>query len=79
MDSSDWDLGSRSFASLKLVFAFAVKATQHAQFVRDFTLLEKRLYADASEKTVKAVNQERLDLEALEPPRHAGARRALPQ
>ena len=61
-------LGVALVSSLKLVFAFAVKATQHAQFVRDFTLLEKRLRADASEETVKAVTQERLDLEALEPP-----------
>lgn len=61
-------LGVALVSSLKLVFAFAVKATQHAQFVRDFTLLEKRLRADDSEETVMAVTQERLDLEALEPP-----------
>ena len=61
-------LGVALVSSLKLVFAFAVKATQHSQFVRDFTLLEKRLRTDASEETVMAVTQERLDLEALEPP-----------
>lgn len=61
-------LGVALVSSLKLVFAFGVKATQHAQFVRDFTLLEKRLCTDASGETVKAVTQERLDLEALEPP-----------
>ena len=55
-------------SSLKLVFAFAFKANQHAQFVRDFTRLEKRLCADASEETVNAVTQERLDIEAVEPP-----------
>ena len=43
-------LGVALVSSLKLVFAFGVKATQHAQFVRDFTLLEKRLSADASEE-----------------------------
>ena len=46
-------LGVALVSSLKLVFAFAVKATQHARFVRDFTLLEKRLRADASEETVR--------------------------
>ena len=61
-------LGVALVSRLKLVFAFAVKASQHVQFVRDFTLLEKWLRTDASEETVKAVTQERLDLEDLEPP-----------
>ena len=56
-DRASWilglGLGVALVSSLKLVFAFAVKATQHAQFVRDFTLLEKRLGTDASEETVQ--------------------------
>ena len=60
--------GVTSISSLKLVYAFGTKAAKHAQFVKDFTQLEKRLCADNSDKTVSAVNQERLDLEVLEPP-----------
>jgi len=55
-------------SSLKLVFAFGVKATRHAQFVRDFTLLERELCGDTSEIAVKTIIQKRLDLEAVEPP-----------
>ncbi len=55
-------------SSLKLVYAFGAKAGQHAQFVKDFTRLEERLVADGSDETVTAVTQERLQLEASEPP-----------
>ena len=55
-------------SSLKLVFAFGSKANRHAQFVKDFTRLEKRLYGDESAETVAAVTRERLDIESAEPP-----------
>lgn len=57
-----------AIAGLKLAFACGTKAGLHAQLVKDFTLLEKRLRADSSEETVAAITQERLDLEAAEPP-----------
>ena len=62
-----------SFISgIKLVYAFGAKASKHSQFVRDFTRLEKKLRADNSEKTLAKVAQERLELEAAEPPvKHA--------
>lgn len=55
-------------SGLKLVFALGVKANRHAQFVKDFTRLEKRLYGDESAETVAAVTRDRLDIEAAEPP-----------
>lgn len=55
-------------SGLKLVFAFGLKASRHAQFVRDFTRLEQQLYEDDSEETVSAVRHERLAIEATEPP-----------
>lgn len=55
-------------SGLKLVFAFGLKASRHAQFVRDFTRLEEQLYEDDSEETVSAVTRERLAIEATEPP-----------
>ena len=60
-------LGVTIVSSLRLVFAFGLKGNRHAQFVKDFTLLEKRLH-DTSEEAVIAITQERLDLETLEPP-----------
>ena len=56
------------FSGLRLVYSYGVKAGLHARFVRDFTQLEKRLCANTSDKTVAAVTQERLELEATEPP-----------
>lgn len=55
-------------SGLKLVFAFGLKASRHAQFVRDFTRLEQQLCKDDSVETVSAVTQERLAIEATEPP-----------
>ncbi len=56
------------FSSMRLVYSYGVMAGRHARFVRDFTQLEKRLCADDSDATVAAVTQERLELEATEPP-----------
>ena len=55
-------------SGLKRAFDFGVKAGRHAQFVKDFTRLEKRLRADDSDETVAAVTQEQLEIEAGEPP-----------
>ena len=60
--------GVSVISGLKLAYTFGSKAGRHAQFVKDFTRLEKQLHADASEETVAAVTQERLDLEMSEPP-----------
>lgn len=60
--------GVTIISSLKLVYAFGTKAGQHAQFVKDFLQLEKRLVADDSDKMVAAVKQDRLQLESAEPP-----------
>ena len=55
-------------AGLKLVFAFGSKANRHAQFVKDFTRLEKRLSPGISDDEIDAVHRERLDIEVTEPP-----------
>lgn len=55
-------------AGLQLVFAFSSKASRHAQFVREFTRVEQKLCADDSDETVRAATQERLAIEAGEPP-----------
>ena len=55
-------------SGLRHVYSYGIKAGLHARFVRDFTQLDKRLYADDSDETVAAVKQERLELEATEPP-----------
>ena len=55
-------------SGLRHVYSYGLKAGLHARFVRDFTQLEKRLCSDDSDETVDAVTQERLDLEATEPP-----------
>ena len=55
-------------SGLKLVFAFGAKAGRHAQFVKDFTRLEKRLSPGISDDEIAAVHRERLDIEAAEPP-----------
>ncbi len=60
--------GVAGISGLKLVFSFGVKASRHAQFVKDFTRLEKQLHPGASDETVAAVAKERLDIEAAEPP-----------
>ncbi len=71
-DNKTWTLaagvGVTCIAGLNLVFGFGVKAGRHAQFVKDFTRLEKRLHDDDSDETVAAVTKERLDIEAAEPP-----------
>ena len=60
--------GVAFISTVKLVFTFGFNAGRHTQFVKDFTRLEKRLHADASDETIAAVTQERLDIEAGEPP-----------
>ena len=55
-------------SGLKLVFAFGAKAGRHAQFVKDFTRLEKRLSPGISDDEIAAVRRERLDIEVTEPP-----------
>lgn len=55
-------------AGLQLVFAFSSKASRHAQFVREFTRVEQKFCADDSDETVRAATQERLAIEAGEPP-----------
>ena len=55
-------------SGLRHVYSYGAKAGLHARFVRDFTQLERRLCTDASDETVASVRQERLDLEAAEPP-----------
>ncbi len=55
-------------SGLKLVYAFGSKAGKHGQFVKDFTRLEKQLRTETSEEIITAVTQERLNLEASEPP-----------
>ena len=55
-------------SGLKLVFAFGLRAGQHAQFVRDFVSIEKKLVADPSPETVQEAQSNRLDVEATEPP-----------
>ena len=55
-------------SGLKLVFVFGVKASRHAQFVKDFTRLEKRLFPGISDDEIAAVHRERLDIEVTEPP-----------
>ena len=70
-DGSLWILGSGlgiAFVSiLKLVFAFEIKAIRHAELLQEYTVLVRRLYANSSRKTVKAVTEEHMDLEFLEP------------
>ena len=71
-NSRNWTLAAgfavAVISGLKLVFAFGAKAGRHAQFVKDFTRIEKRLYGDESAETVAAAARERLDIEAAEPP-----------
>ena len=55
-------------SSLRHVYSYGAKAGLHSRFVRDFTQLEKRLRADDSTETVTAVEQERLEIESVEPP-----------
>ena len=70
-DSSLWMFGSglgiALVSILKLVFAPEVKVARHAELLRDYTVLVRRLYANSSPTTVKAVAEEHSKLEFLEP------------
>ncbi len=71
-DNKTWaliaGLGVTCVSGLNLVFGFGVRASRHAQFVKDFTRFETRLQDDDSDETVAAVAKERLGVEAAEPP-----------
>ena len=61
-------LGVAGLSSLKLIFVPGFKAGIHAQFVKDFTRLEKELSHTRSTAVVRKVTALRLDLESTEPP-----------
>lgn len=55
-------------AAINLVIGSARRAREHSDFARRYVVLEKRLLAEPSEAEYLLVANERLDIEAEEPP-----------
>ena len=70
-DGSLWIFGSGLgivlISILKLVFAPEAKVAWHAELLRDYSVLVRRLSANSSRKTVKAIMEEYMDLEFQAP------------
>lgn len=55
-------------ATVRLIFAISARAAIHAQFVKDFARLEQKLSRDSSDENIQEVYEERVALDATEPP-----------
>lgn len=70
-DGSLWILGAGLgivlVSILKLVIPSEAKVAEHAEILRDYTVLANRLYASSSRKTVNTVFEENMDLNFLAP------------
>lgn len=57
-----------ALASINLVIGSAQRARAHSDFVRQYVELEKRMLQPATEKSLLAIGEDRLAIEAGEPP-----------